>query len=62
LAFFSVVVKSVQEDEVQIVVNGLCVLESIGPEIGENAVETLWVLDNLNTNDCFRYLRPQGEL
>jgi hypothetical protein len=55
-------VESVQEDEVQIVVNGLCVLESIGPEIGENAVQTLWVLDNLNTNDLFRYLRPQGEL
>ena len=54
--------KGVQEDEVQIVVNGLCVFESIGSEIGENAVQTLWVLNNLKTNIPFRYLRPRSQL
>jgi len=38
------------------VVNSLCVLESIGLEISENAIQALWVLDNLK--QC-SYQSPQ---
>lgn len=47
LTFLPVVLEGVQENEVQIVVNGLCVLESVCLEIGKNTIKTLRILDNL---------------
>ena len=39
--------EGIQEDEVQIVENGLCVPEPVRLKISKNAVETLWILYNL---------------
>ena len=41
------------------VVNGSCVLESIGLEICENAVRTLWILDNLYNAIFHSYQKPR---
>ena len=41
------------------VVNGSCVFESIGLEICENAVRTLWILDNLYNAIFHSYQNPR---
>lgn len=47
LALFPIVMEGIQKDELQVIVNGLYVFKSVGLEILENAVQTLWILNNL---------------
>ena len=46
--------EGIQEDEVQIVVNRLCVLEPTGLEISKDAIQTLGILNDLKKIQIFQ--------
>lgn len=51
--------EGIQEDEVQIVVNRLCVLEPTGLEIGKDAIQTLGILNDLKKTQMLQ-LAPKS--